>query len=195
MADREHVRKAVYDELESAVPASGNRGHVPVDNISEDQPDKTEDMPAIVHSDTYRKYPINMASDAPTSVEYDNNGDAVAENHGSLHQAQFGLLFRFTDESEKEACYEAVRRHFEKFEESPNTWDPATIQQDIKWVRVLDSTSDDDDSADPTRRGDRVIVRFTFQRDHRYTDTAIQSVDHEVDADNDNTTEFTITSS
>lgn len=190
MATRRDIREAFYAELESAAA-----GHVAADNIRGENPESEEQLPSIVHDDAYRKRPINMASDAPIDVQRDMSGDATAETHGSLHDAQFSLLLWFTDEDAKEDCYEAVRSYFEKYEVSSSTWDPADIQSDVKWVRVEDATSQNDEDIDPVRHGDRLLVQLTFLRTYDNTGTAVQSVTTDVDADNDGTTDATWTSS
>lgn len=197
MASKKAVREAFYAELETAVPSSGNSGHVPSDHITDEHPEDAEDIPAITHSYTSRRLPINEASDAPTRIERDNSGNALAEYYGTLRQLQFAVEFNFFDDQEQEACYEAVLGYFEKFDESPSTWDPTTIQSDVEWVDVLDSNSRADEDINPTKRGDRLLIRLTFQREHRYPQDPntngdpIQQVDQLVDADNDGTTDAT----
>lgn len=188
MATRKQIRSAFYSELETAASS-----WVPADNISEESPNKPESYPAIRHRDRYRKVPINQASDAPTAVQRDASGDATAESYDTLHEAQFEVGISDSDESRREDIYEAVRSHFEKHDTSPKTWPPSNIQADVEWVRVTDSNSDDDTDRMPLVRGDRLTISLVFKRRKNNTDSAIQTVDTAVDADNDGTDDVTYT--
>lgn len=193
MATRRELREAFYADLESAVPASGNSGHVPPDQIGQEMPEADEDLPTIVHNDMYRPFPMNQASDAPTRVERDNSGNATADVFGEMYEAVFDVLLIFLDEDAKEDCYEAVRGYFEKFEASPSAWHPSQIQADVEWVRVDAAESEDDESSEPKRFGDRLRIRLFFQREFVKSGTDVQQVDQDVDADNDGTTDATFT--
>lgn len=159
MATRRDIREAFYARLESAA-----NPHVPAENITQESPGSKEELPTIVHNDDYRKIPINQGSGAPSEIEYDSNGDATAEVYETLHEASFGLGFIDHDEQRKEDSYEAVRSYFEKFETVG--WDVESIHSDAEIIRVLDSHSEDDEDASPTIRGDRLIVRIQFTREH-----------------------------
>lgn len=189
MATRKAIRQAFYSEVETAAS-----GHVPATNIGHEEPTSEEDFPAIVHRDDYRKIPINEASSAPTAIKRDASGNATDEVYETLHEASFALTFLDEEANEvaREDAYEAVRSHFEKFEHRP--WPVSDIQTDVEWVDVLDATSDDDADAAPTVRGDVLIIRLGFTRDHDRPVDATTTVTHAVDADDDGTTDETYTS-
>lgn len=192
MAARRDIREALVTELNNGVPSSGNAGHVSSDNITVERPETEEDLPALVYDDAYRSVPINGASSAPTRIERDVNGDVTSRHFEKIEEAQFSVLLWFRDENEKEACYEAVRRHFEKYEENP--WPASDLHADIEQVTVPGSQSSDDADINPVRRGDRVTINMVFKRD--FEDTSgepISQVNQEVDADNDGTTDATWT--
>lgn len=198
MATRRQIREAFYAELEAAVPSSGNSGHVPAGDIGQEMPESDEDLPTIVHNDRYRPIPMNRASDAPTRVETDQSGNVTNEVYGEMQEAVFDVLLIFLDEDAKEDCYEAVRSYFEKFEASASTWDPTTIHSGVERVTVGEVGSEDDPDAEPKRFGDRLRINLEFQREFFFPDEgssgdSIQQVDHEVDADNDGTTDATFT--
>jgi len=203
MADRRDIREAAYSEMEAAV--SGITSITAAD-ITQESPESAEDLPRIVHSDDYRKVPMNDASAGPHEVNYDQNGLAAELVYYSMMQAQFGVTVFHENEQEKETIYEALRRHFEKYEHG--FWDESSIQPDVHEVDVTDSTSEDDEDREPVARGDRLLVRLGFKRDFRavredladtdgyeeYDDTFadnIEEVTHNIDADDDGTTDET----
>lgn len=187
MATRRQIREAFYADLETAVS-----GHLGADDVMQEQNEDEEVLPRVVHNDDYRKVPMNQGSAAPTRVARDGNDDATEEFFTTMHEAVFEVLVVSESEQTKEDIYEDVRTYFEKYEHP--AWDASDIQTDVAWVRVLDSASEDDGDHEPIARGDRLEIRLTFQRDLGKTDTAIQSVDTNVDADNDGTTDATFTS-
>lgn len=187
MATRRQIREAFYSELETAVSA-----HLGADDVMMEQNEQEEVLPRVVHDDNYRKVPMNQGSAAPTRVARDGNGDATEEFFTTMHEAVFSVLVVSDDEQVKEDIYEDLRTYFEKFEHP--AWDASSIQSDVAWVRVVDSNSEDDVDHEPIGRGDRLEIGLTFQRDLGKTDTAIQSVQHNVDADNDGNTDATFTS-
>lgn len=191
MATRKAIREAFKSEIDAAVPSSGSSGHVPSDDITIERPESDEDIPSIVFTDASREVPLNQASGAPTRISRDQSGNAEEELYGKLVELRFDTLFWFTDEVEKEDCYEAVRVHFERYEEP--AWDAADIHADVKWVRVRDAQPDDDADAEPARHGDRLGISLYFLREIGNTDTDIQQVDSEVDADDDGSTDATFT--
>lgn len=189
MATKRDIREAMKAELDSVVPTSGNPGHVPAEHIRQENPEGEEDLPALSFDDAWRDRPINEASTAPIRIKRDQDGDATEEFYGHLREARFSILFWFTDEVEKEACYEAVVSNFEQYEDSP--WPASNFHADAKWVRTRDTQSDDFTDMNPARHGDRLLVSIVFLREHGHAATAIETVDHEVDADNDGTTDAT----
>lgn len=203
MADRRDIREAAYSEMESAISGLST---ITAADITQESPESVEDLPRIVHRDDYRKVPMNDASAGPHEVNYDQNGSAAEVVYYSMMQGQFGVTVYHDNEQEKEAIYEALRRHFEKYEHG--FWDESSIQADVHEVDVLDSTSEDDEDREPVARGDRLLVRLGFKRDFRavreglagttgyeeYDDTfadSIEEVTHDIDADNDGSTDET----
>lgn len=159
MATRQDIREAFYSHLETAA-----NPHVPADDISQEYPDDEENYPSIVHNDDYRKVPLNQASGAPSDIEYDSNGDAISEVYDKVREASFGVAILDYDEQRKENTYESIVDYFEKFEEP--AWDASTIHSDINQIRVLDANSEDNHDSTPTTRGDRLIIRLEFTREH-----------------------------
>lgn len=159
MATRRQIREAFYSHLETAA-----NGLVPAENIGQDEPESEEDHPAIVHRDDYRKVPLNDGSSAPSELVRNQDDEVVQEVYESYHEASFGVGIIDHDEQRKEDIYEAVRSYFEKYEQTP--WPASDIQTDCEWVNVLDANSEDDTDASPTVRGDRLIIRLGFSRDH-----------------------------
>lgn len=173
MATRKDIREAFYSHLETAVD-----GLVDPLNIGQEEPDSEEDHPAIVHNDDYRKVPLNDGSSAPTELIRNDSGEVIEEVYESYHEASFGVAIFDHDEQRKENIYEALRSYFEKFEERP--WPSSTIQSDCEWVEVLNASSTDDTSANPTVRGDRLIIRLGFARQHGHEVEPTRSVNRTV---------------
>lgn len=174
MASRRDIRQAFYDALETAAS-----GFVPADNIKQIRPETTEDLPAIVHRDDYTKIPINDGSSAPTELVRDDAGNVTQEVFETLHEASFGVTFIDSDEGRREDTYEAVRKYFERYQHA--AWDSSSLHADVQWVEVLNSTSEDDTDVTPTNRGDRLIIRLGFTREHEHDVTATSTVNRTVD--------------
>lgn len=205
MADRIDIRKAAYGEMESAI---SGLSFVGADDISQSMPDSLEELPRVVHNDNYREVPMNDASEGPHEVITDSNGDDIQLVFYTMMEAQFEVTVVHDNETEKETIYEMFRRHFEKY--THGFWDEDSIHPDVHQVSVTDSTSDDDDDREPVARGDVLRIRLGYKRDYRvvregaadqfdeseYDDTYagnIEQVDHELDVDNDGTTDETYT--
>lgn len=203
MASRRDIREAFYAELEDAVSA-----YVSADDITQEFPNVEEELPKVVHADDYRKVPMNGASANPHDIVRDDSGAVEQIVFYSMMEAQFGVSVVDSDEQRKEDTYEALRRHFEKFEHG--FWDANSIQADAHDITVNDSTSDDAEDRDPIARSDNVTINIGFKRDFRvlredltgqyssdeYDDTfsgTIQSVDTLVDVRDDGTVEETYT--
>lgn len=169
MATRKQIREAFYSHLETAVS-----GYVEPSNIGEEEPETEEEHPSLVHNDDYRKIEMNQASGAPSDVLYDSNGNATTEIYKSVHEGSFGVVIEDHDEQRKESIYEALRSYFEKYEFQG--WDASTVQSDIEGIRVLDANSEDDTDSSPTVRGDRIIIRIQFVREHQKDVDATTSV-------------------
>lgn len=184
MATRRQVREAFYGELETAVS-----GLVPPSNIGQDDPDSDEDLPNIVHSDSYRKVPMNRGA-APVKVTEGTDGEEEY-TYVSMMQARFTVSVYSDDESEKEDIYEALRQYFEAYTHPVK--DASSIQSDVHRVEVQDSNSDDLTDRDPVARGDRLAINLGFQRFYTQDVDPTTEVNQSVDADNDGTTDNTYT--
>lgn len=205
MATRRDIREAFYTELENAISGFD---YIDGSDISQEMPERDEELPRIVHSDDYRQVPLNQGSNGPHKVNFDDEGNTAEVVFFSMMQAQFGVLVIHDDEEEKESIYEALRRHFERYEHS--WWDESDIHEHVHEVDVQDSTSEDDEDREPIARGDRLLIRLGFKRDFRvvrddlagtdeyedydatYEDN-IEEITHLIDADNDGTNDETYT--
>lgn len=192
MATRRTIRESFYTELDSAAGTL-----VASDNISQEEPNTKEDLPAIVHSDAYRPVPMNNRS-APTSVTVDNAGVIQSVTFSRTMQARFTLTIQSDDEQEKEDIYEQVRSHFEDYTYNDAAFpDPSDIHPDMHDIGVEGSDSSDLTERKPPARGDIVEVTLGYERTktfERGTDfDTIDEIDHRIDADNDGTTDETYT--
>jgi hypothetical protein len=177
MATRRQLREAFYDELETAAS-----GHVPSEDVRQDYPNDSEELPAIVHRDDYRKVPINRGA-APVDKGRDSNDDVTGLVYASIIEAQFSLLVVSDDEQEKEDAYEAVRSHFEEFTHPIR--DASEIHSDAHRVEVQDAVSEDTEERDPPARGDRLAINVRFQRFYTSSETAVDYIGQNIDADDD----------
>jgi hypothetical protein len=155
MATRKQVREAVYSEFETSVD-----GLVPAENITQEQPDSTEDLPTVVHNDAYREVPMNNGQ-GPTGVQV-TNGRTLVHEHSKPMEAQFTVLIMSESESIKEDIYEALRTHFEQYE-TPIV-DESDIHPDIFGVEVTDVNSQDNEEREPIARGDSLTINVRFER-------------------------------
>ncbi|WP_226041172.1 hypothetical protein [Natrinema sp. DC36] len=169
MATRRNIRTAFYDGLEVA-----SNGLVDPDNIGEEEPNEEEDYPAIIHSDDHRKVRMNEGSGAPSDLVRDSNGDVIQEIYTNVHEGSFGVMIQGMDENLREDVYEAVHSYFEKYEHP--AWDETDIHTDVKWVKVLDSNSEDNTDGSPTVRGDNLIIRIGYTKEHVKDVESIDSV-------------------
>lgn len=181
MATRKQIRTAFYNALETA---AGN--YVPASNIGQTDGGDPETFPQIVHSDDYRKIPMNEGSGGHEYVETDTNGNATAVVYQTVHEASFGVVFRDTDEQRREDTYEAVRSYFEKYEHV--AWDASDLHADAEWINVLDSRSEDDTDVENPIRGDRLIIRLGFTRDHKRSVDSMDTIGTTVESESYNTT-------
>lgn len=184
MATRRTVRETFYAVLEDAVD-----GLVAASNISQEQPESREQLPTVVHTDNYRKVPMNRGN-APTDVIRDENGDIIGEIHTSIIEAQFDVTVLSDDESEKEDIYEAVRSYFEPYTHFKSA---RSLQSDIFRVEVDDSSSNDLTDRNPIGRGDTLSVRLQFERHYTKDVTPVDTVDQSVDTDGDDIGEISNT--
>lgn len=162
MATRREIREAFQTHLKQSTTLT--------DNVGQEQPESEEELPALVYRGSYRKIALNGASGAPSDVNTDSNGNVTQEIYETVHEASFGVGVFDVDEQRREDIYEDVRSYFEKYELP--AWDVSTIQGDINTIRVLDSDPEDDPDRTPSQRGDRLIIRLQYTRQH------IKDVDH-----------------
>lgn len=155
MATRKTIRETFYSELETAVS-----GLVPSDNIGQNYPETTEQLPAVVHDDAYRRVPMNTGS-APTDVTR-SGGDVQTYHYAVTMEAQFTTLILSESEMEKEDIYESLRTHFEPY--SLGMADESDLHADIHRVEVLDVNSQDDEDREPAARGDSMTINIGFER-------------------------------
>lgn len=154
MATRRDVREAFYSHLETA-----SSGLLPAENIGQEYPDTTEDLPAIIHGDNYRVVPMNTKT-GPKSKSSAN--DIVTYVYSVPMQAQFTVVIKAASEGTKEDIYEAVRSYFEEF--TLPIRDSSEIQSDVWRVEVLDASSRDDEDREPVSRGDALTVNVNYER-------------------------------
>lgn len=183
MATRRAVREAFYSELEqSASP------HLDPSDIRQDSP-PSEELPAIVHRDSYRGVPMNRGA-APVKADRDANGNVTAEYYANIEQAQFSLLIVSENEQTKEDIYEAVKSHFEAF--TTLARDASDIHPDAHRVEVSDTNSEDYRERDPVARGDRLTISLNFTRLSKRDVDPMEDVEHNI-GDMDGTTHETYT--
>lgn len=203
MAERRAIREAVYGELEASI---ADVSVVDASDISQQLPERREDFPAIIHTDRYRSVPMNDASDGPHSVVRDATGHVEALSFESVMEAVFDVTVLHDDEQAKEDIYEALRRHFERYEYG--FWDVSDIHDDAYSMDVRDSVSVDDSDREPVVRGDRIDIYLGFTRTYRavredaidqygeydgtFADT-IKRVDHAIDVAQDGVVDETYT--
>jgi len=187
MATRRTIRELFYEQLETAV---GNY----TDVITQEFPEKKEQLPAVVHTDNYVRENLNRASAGSTAILRDNSGTALSERFTTVETAIFTVLVADTDEQAREDAYENIVTYYKKYE--TGGYDASTLHEDVAWVRVDDASSLDVEDREPMMRADQFDVRLTFERHYDVSETAIDQVDAAVDADNDGTddTTFTFTS-
>lgn len=186
MASRRAIREAFYAELETAAS-----GFVPTSNITQEEPNSDEDLPAIVHDDNYRQVPMNRSA-APTDVTY-SNGVVQSITYSRMMQAQFSVTIISDDEQEKEDIYEAVRTYFEPY--STPIKDASSLQTDAHRVEVNDATSRDDPDREPTSRGDSLSINIGFERKYTISRSGgdfgtMDTIEHDIDVDGDGTADI-----
>lgn len=189
MATRREIREAFYAQLETAVAP-----HIPASNISQEQPDDEEDLPAIVHNDNYRDVPMNRGN-GPTKVERSNSGIITSISWSDIQQARFSVTVIAEDEQLKEDAYEDLVSFFGAYEHPFK--DTSNLHNDAYRIQVGDTSSTDSENRDPKAFGDAVTIDVSFERYHTQTVDedyiAIEEVNHLIDADNDGTTDETYT--
>jgi len=156
MATRRELREAFYSHLETAAD-----GLVPADNIGQEYPNETEDLPTIIHGDNYRPVPMNTKTGAKDK-NVDDVNDIVTFIYSVHMQAQFTVVIKAASEGTKEGIYEAVRSYFEEF--TLPIRDASEIQSDVWRVEVLDAASRDDEDREPVSRGDALTVNVNYER-------------------------------
>jgi len=178
MATRYDIRVAFYDELETALD-----GVLPAEKITGEYPDSEEELPQLVHSDSYRRTPMNNGT-APTNVVSDSAGEQVYQ-YARMKEGVFALTIASETELEKEDIYNAVYSHFEAYTRPYKS--PSEIHEDIHHVELGDVTDASDENRTGTLRGDRLEVTLGYQRLSDRDVTPTDSVDQSTDLDSDGT--------
>lgn len=154
MTTRKDLREDFYAEIETAVD-----GVLDPSDITQEYPDSIEDLPCLVHSDSYRPIPMGVNT-APKEI--DKSGDVITYIYSVPMQAQFTLTMLSSSEMQKEAIYNAVRSYFEKY--TFPIKDVETINPDANRMELLDAVSQDDESREPTARGDALSINLDYER-------------------------------
>lgn len=179
MATRKNIRTNFYTEIENAVD-----GIIDPSRISMEYPNTTEELPRVVHGDSYRPVPMGVNT-APKEV--DKSGDVVTYIYSVPMEAQFTLVVLSNTETEKEVIYEALRQHFEEFELPIRNVD--IIHEDISRLEVLDAASRDDEDRDPVGRGDSLSVSLYYERLYEHENEPIDDIEQTINSEDDVTTE------
>jgi hypothetical protein len=180
MASRRDIREAFVTELENSTS---------VTNVTVQNPNNIESLPAISYTDDYREVPMNTKS-SPTDITY-LDADTARVFYTTLMNAQFTTTIVSDDEQQKEDIYENLRTHFEKY--THPVADVSDIQSDLYRLTVTDSTSSDFDGRSPRAYGDVLQIGFYYQRHYSIDLPRTDSVVQNIDADNDGTTDETRT--
>lgn len=173
MATRRQLREAFYSHLETSAS-----GLLPAENIGQEYPDTTEDLPAIVHGDNYRPVPMNTKT-GPKDKNVDDVNDIVTYLYSVPMQAQFTVVIKAASEGTKEDIYESVRSYFEEF--TLPIRDASEIQSDAWRVEVLDAASRDDEDREPVSRGDALTVNVNYERIYERDEDGIIDVQETFD--------------
>jgi len=132
MTTQKQVRFDIYNELEQVTS-----GVVDSVNITDTQPHKREDFPAIVHSYEVRENPLNRGGAAPVRTTYTNN-EADSLVYSTLHVASFTITVAATSKATESTLHTTLKDHFDLF--TKQTAYPKTINADITKIRLSDST-------------------------------------------------------
>lgn len=201
MADRETIRDAFYDHLQTeaagtydVTASDGSVLHtvtLDAEHVSLYNPEDEETHPQIVYDDSYRQVTYNGVGAGPNSKTYNQDGSVADERWHEYREAQFTIDVRGADELDVEPIYEAVHRAFQKFRYGP--WNLSDLHSDISSIEVRSTLTSDVPEADQIIRGDQVEVVLVFKREFILTEDNIDTVDHGVDADNDGTSDDSYT--
>lgn len=198
MATRADIRDAVTSEMKAVsgtYDVKDANGSVvdtvtlDADNIGLRNPEETEPLPQIVYHEDYRRVVYNGVGAGPDYVDYNADGSVNQEVWREYIEAQFIIDVRATDEVYKEPLYEALRSRFGQYQFSQ--WDESSLHGDVLRIQVLDAQSVDSGDVEDVIRGDQLEVRITFHRDYTFSTENIAQINHQVDADNDGTVDYT----
>lgn len=184
MATRQDIRETFYTELKSALNVGTGSELVAEDDIGVQYPKTLEDLPAVVYTDHYQKVPWNGIG-AAHRTDY-TNGVADREVWYEVMEAQFVVNIADKTETAKEAVYEAIRSHFQKYTFSQ--WDSRDLHPDLKRIVVQESTSVDESDPEETVYSDSLSIYFTFVREYELTGDNIEQINLNTDNDLDDGT-------
>lgn len=198
MATRGDIRDAFTAELRAisgtydVTDASGNV----IDTVTLDQgdiglrdPEGSEQLPAVVYHEDYRREVYNGVGAGPDMRVYNADGSVSSEVWREYIQSQFIIDVRAANEVAKEPLYEALRSRFAQYQFG--AWDESSLHADVIDIDVIDSISSDTGDTEDVIRGDQLEVRLTFFRNYTFSTDNIAQVNLSVDANNDGTTDFT----
>lgn len=198
MASRADIRDAFTGELRavagtySVEDSLGNQIEtVTLDatDIGLRDPESSEEHPAIVYHDDYRAVTYNGVGTAPARTTRLVGGGVDEEFWREYVEAQFIVDVRSSNEVRKEPIYEALRRRFGKYQ--LGGWNETDVHADIIDIDVRDSTTVDAGDEEDVIRGDQLEVRITFKRDYSFDTDNIDTIEHQMDADDDGTIDYT----
>jgi hypothetical protein len=132
MVSQKQLRFDIYDELEQITS-----GVVDTANITDTQPHKREDFPAVVHSYEIRERPLNRGGAAPVRTRYTNN-EADAFIYNTVHVASFTITVAATSKETESTIHTSIKNHFDAF--TKDRVSPTSINSDITAITVGDST-------------------------------------------------------
>lgn len=173
MATRKDIRESFYAELETAAD-----GHVASENIGQEYPEETEELPTIVHNDAYRRVLMNTNT-GPTDYTTDESGNVQTLHYSETMEAQFTVLIVYEDDIVGEDAYEAVRRYFGQYERP--IADVENIHADAYRIEVEGANSQDDEDRQPISRGDSLTISVFFERVYDRDVDHVESIDQVID--------------
>lgn len=181
MATRQDIREVFFTELKSALNVGTGSELVAEEDIGVQYPKDVEDLPAVVYTDHYRRVAWNGIG-GPHRTDY-TGSTADQEVWYEVVEGQFVVNIADTTETAKEAVYEAVRSHFQKYVFSQ--WNPRDLDPDLVKIVVEESRSVDETDPENTVYSDSLSVYFTFKREYTFTTDNITQINLATDNDTD----------
>jgi hypothetical protein len=175
MATRKQIRTSFYAELEAVTSA-----YLDPTDITTEYPNKTEQLPCIVHNDSYRTVPINTGT-APVGKAAQNGG--VQYIYVDIEEAVFSVTICAESEATKEDIYNTVKEYFGSFKYPYQN--ESDIQADIYRVTVGDTNSADSEQRELTMRGDSLDISLFYKKFYTRDETPIAEIEQNFDVDDD----------